>query len=143
MDNLLDAPFCAVVVEAHDICLETAITVLNIRGAPPCLASLGKALESLANTLRKLDFAWHHNEDCTELEDQDARRTVVGALRGCARVYEVVLNILNGHLWDTSTPNLRIFHEDKWVWQEKEVLSLIRQTDSYKAVLDRVVLLAL
>ncbi len=100
-----DTLICPVVVEAHDICLETAITILNIRGAPTCLSSLGKAFENLANSLRKLDFAWHHNEEsCFELFDQDARQTLLGALQDSTKVYEAVPNILSGHVCDTQVP---------------------------------------
>ena len=144
MYKIPDTPICQVVVVAHNICLETAITVLNIRGAPTCLNSLGKALENLAITIRKLDFAWHHHEEaCFELIDQNARQTLLGALRGSTKVYEAALNILSGHMCDTSTPHLRTFHEDKCMWQEKDVLDLIQRTDAYKLIIDRTVLLAL
>ena len=144
MDKLLDAPVRQAVVEAHDTCLETAITVLNIRRAPRCLSSLGKGLENLANTLRKLDFAWQQYEGPSiKLKGQDAKQTLMGALEGCAKVRDAVVKILNGHLLDTSTPNLTIFHEDECVWCKEDVLALTKQIDSYKLVIDRVVLLGM
>ena len=145
MDKLLDAPIRQAVVEAHDIYLETAITVLNIRGAPPCLLSLGKALENLANTLRKLDFAWQQYEGpSVKLLGQDAKQILVAALKGFGKVHGAIVKILGGHLIDTSTPNLTTFHEDeRCVWQEEEVRALTKQTDSHKLVIDKVVLLGL
>lgn len=144
MDKLPEFSVCQMVVNAHNVCLETAVMVLNIRGAPPCVASLGKALENLAHTLRKLDFAWHlHEEPSIKPWDQDGRPAPLGTLRGCGKFYEAALNILSGHLWDTSTPNLMIFHEDQRIWQEEYVLGLTEQADSYKSEIDRELLLAL
>ncbi len=144
MDKLPDTPICHVVVEAHNICLETVVTLLNIRGAPSCVASLGRALENLANTLRKLDFAWHLNEESNiDPGRQDGRQILLSALRGCGRFDKAVLDTLGGHLWRTSTPNLKIFHEGEWIWQEGQVLCLTRQAESYKSVIDRELILAL
>lgn len=144
MDKLPNCSICQMVVDAHNVCLETAVIVLNIRGAPPCVASLGKVLENLANTLRKLDFVWHlDGESSVMLRDQGGRSTLLGTLRGCSSIHKAALNILSEHLWDTSTPNLMTFLADQRIWREEYVLGLTEQADSYKSEIDRELLLAL
>jgi len=144
MDKLPECSICQMVVDAHNVCLETAVVVLNIRCAPSCVASLGKAMENLAHSLRKLDFAWHlQDESSIKPGDQDGRTAFLGALRGCGIFHRTVLNTLSGHLWETSTPNLMIFHEDQRIWQKEYVLGLAEQADSYKSEIDRELLLAL
>ena len=146
MDMLADTPICQIVVEAHDMCLEAAVHALNIRGAPSSIAFLGTALENLANTLRKLDFALKRIEEPNlNLKHQDATKTLLVALRGSAKVHKATSRFLSGHSSQTSTPSLRTFHEDEDEnsWDEDYVLGLLQQIECYKARIDKVVLLAL
>ena len=135
-----------IVADAHKICLETAVNVLNIRGAPPGITSLGKALENLANTLRKLDFALQRSDKPNiELKNQDAKGVLLGALRGCATVHEAISIFVTGHSSKTSTPNLRTYceDEDEHGWDEGCLCGITRQIEAYKQSIDRVVLIAL